>query len=155
VITAILEDDENQLWISTHNGISSFSIEDETFKNYYVYDGLQGNEFRRNSALKNRNGELFFGGINGLTWFRSDQITRDYSIPQVYLTNLHIFNKAVQIGEKFDNKVILERSIASTDTLLLNWKQKNFSVEFSTIGFVNPERITYQYRLSGDLMKTG
>jgi signal transduction histidine kinase/ligand-binding sensor domain-containing protein/DNA-binding response OmpR family regulator len=149
VITAILEDDQNQLWISTHNGISCFSPDDETFKNYYVYDGLQGNEFRRNSALRNRNGELFFGGINGLTWFLPDQIIRDYSIPQVYLTNLHIFNKAVQIGEKFDKRVILERSIANTDTLLLNWQQKNFSVEFSTIGFVNPERITYQYRLRG------
>ncbi len=149
VVSAILADDKQQLWISTHLGISCYSLKSLKFKNYFVYDGLQGNEFRRNSAFKARNGELFFGGINGVTWFSPDQITDDQNIPEVYLNDLILFNKPVQIGEKIGGRVILEKSIEKTDTLYLSWQQKNFSIDFSTIGFSNPERISFQYQLLG------
>ncbi|MDY0254518.1 MAG: two-component regulator propeller domain-containing protein [Tenuifilaceae bacterium] len=149
VICAILEDSNEQLWVSTHHGISCFSTPDETFKNYYVHDGLQGNEFRRNSALKTRNGEFFFGGINGITWFTPEHIIRDQYIPEVYFTDLILHNRSVHINEKFDGKVILRKTIDNTDSLKLEWHHKNFSLEFSTIGFNNPERISYQYRLLG------
>ncbi|MDX9847320.1 MAG: two-component regulator propeller domain-containing protein [Tenuifilaceae bacterium] len=149
VICAILEDNNEQLWISTHHGISCFSTTDGTFKNYFVHDGLQGNEFRRNSALKTQNGEFFFGGINGITWFVPEQIIRDQYIPEVYFTDLILYNRSVHINEAFDGKVILEKTIDNTETLNLEWHHKNFSLEFSTIGFNNPERISYQYRLVG------
>lgn len=149
VVCAILADEKQQLWISTHLGISCYSLKSSKFKNYFVYDGLQGNEFRRNSAFKARNGELFFGGINGVTWFSPDLITDDQNIPEVYLNDLILFNKPVQIGEKIGNRVILKKSIEKTDTLYLSWQQKNFSIDFSTIGFSNPERISFQYQLLG------
>jgi sugar lactone lactonase YvrE len=149
VICAILEDDDKQLWISTHLGISCYSLTDSTFRNYFEYDGLPGNEFRRNSACKTATGEILFGGINGAAWFIPEQIVSDKRIPEVYLTDLILFNKPVQIGEKVGSRIILEKSIEKTDTLVLSWEQKNFSIEFSTIGFSNPERISYQYMLSG------
>ncbi len=149
VICAILEDRKKQLWISTHFGISCFSLNESTFENYYVHDGLQGNEFRRNSTLRTQKGELFFGGINGITWFVPDQIIRDRNIPEVYLTDLILFNRAVQIDEKIDNRIILSKPIDKVDTIELAWHHKNFSIEFSTIGYSNPERIFYQYRLIG------
>jgi signal transduction histidine kinase/ligand-binding sensor domain-containing protein/CheY-like chemotaxis protein/AraC-like DNA-binding protein len=149
VVTAILEGNDNQMWISTHNGISNFNPSDSSFINYFVHDGLQGNEFRRNSALRNSDGELFFGGINGLTWFVPSKIIRENQIPQVYLTELVLLNQPVQIGEKINGRIILQKSIERTDTLSLPWRNNNFSIEFSTIGFSNPERFTYQYRLLG------
>ncbi len=149
VITAILEDDQGQMWISTHNGLSCYSPQTDTFKNYYVHDGLQGNEFRRNAALRNHMGDLFFGGINGLTWFVPNQILHDSSLPTVYFTDLILHNNVVQIGEKINDHLILSQSISRTDNVELLWQQKNVSIEFSSIGFVNPERISYQYRLLG------
>ncbi len=149
VITAFLEDNNKQLWISTHQGISCLSIVDGSVVNYFVHDGLQGNEFRRKAAYRTKKGELFFGGINGLTWFVPEQIHRDQHIPEVYLTDLIVQNNSVPIGQKVGNRVILKKSIEKTDTLKLSWQHKNFNIEFSTIGFSNPERITYQYRLLG------
>jgi signal transduction histidine kinase/ligand-binding sensor domain-containing protein/DNA-binding NarL/FixJ family response regulator len=149
VICDILEDDNNHLWISTHLGLSCFSKSDSSFNNFYVYDGLQGNEFRRNSACKTKNGLLFFGGINGLTWFKPEDIITTSTVPDVYLTNLILFNKAVKIGDKVDNRIILKKSIDETDTLMLSWQDKSFSIEFSIIGYSNPDRYSYQYRLDG------
>jgi ligand-binding sensor domain-containing protein/signal transduction histidine kinase/AraC-like DNA-binding protein len=149
LICSILEDDNNQFWIATHLGISCYSKNDSSFNNFYEYDGLQGNEFRRNSACKTRNGKLFFGGINGFTWFEPDKIITSSTVPDVYITNLILFNKAVKTGEKVDKRIILKKIIDETDTLALSWQDKSFSLEFSIIGFSNPERYTYQYRLDG------
>jgi signal transduction histidine kinase/ligand-binding sensor domain-containing protein/AraC-like DNA-binding protein len=149
VICSILEDNNKKLWISTHMGISCYSKKDSSFTNFYVFDGLQGNEFRRNSACKTRHGELFFGGINGFTWFQPESIITENPIPEVYLTNLILFNKAVRAGEKLGNRTILKKAINETDTLLLSWQDKSFSIEFSIIGFTNPERYTYQYKMDG------
>lgn len=149
VITAFLQDNNNQLWISTHHGISCLSLIDGSVVSYFVHDGLQANEFRRKAAYRTKMGELFFGGINGLTWFLPEQIHRDQHIPGVYLTDLIVLNNSVPIGKKVGNRIILQKSIEKTDTLKLSWQHKNFSIEFSTIGFSNPERITYQYRLLG------
>jgi len=149
VVTAILQDNQNDIWISSHNGITRIGKNATTFTHYFVHDGLQGNEFRRNSALKGNNGELLFGGINGLTWFVPSKIIRDNQVPPVYLTSLILLNQPVNLGERINNRVILNQSIEQTDTLVLPWANNNFSIEFSTIGFTNPERFTYQYRLLG------
>ena len=149
VVTAILQDDKQDIWVSTHNGISRFMRADSAFTHYFVHDGLQGNEFRRNSALKSNTGELLFGGINGLTWFVPSKIIRDTQVPPVYITDLILLNQSVRQGQEINNRVILRRSIEQTDTLRLPWANNNFSLEFSIIGFTNPERFTYQYRLYG------
>ncbi len=39
-VNAIIEDNENNLWISTDNGISKYNQEDETFQNYNKNDGI-------------------------------------------------------------------------------------------------------------------
>ncbi|HAJ98784.1 MAG TPA: hybrid sensor histidine kinase/response regulator [Bacteroidales bacterium] len=149
VITAILHDEIGDVWISTHGGISRLKRADNSFTHYFVHDGLQGNEFRRNSALQSTTGELLFGGINGLTWFVPSKIIRDTQVPPVHITDLILLNQSVQIGERINRRIILTRSIEHTDTLRLPWANNNFSIEFSTIGFTNPERFTYQYRLLG------
>ena len=70
-VCAIEEDEYNQLWISTHNGLSRFNPADESFTNYYSYDGIQANEFSRNASCKTQNNEIFFGGINGITQIKT------------------------------------------------------------------------------------
>lgn len=61
-IAGILEDDEANLWISTDQGIVKFNPTTETVeKHYRQSDGLQGDIFYRDSALKTKSGELWFG----------------------------------------------------------------------------------------------
>ena len=44
---AVQEDNQGFLWISTDAGISQFNKHNHKFINYYVSDGLQGNEFSK------------------------------------------------------------------------------------------------------------
>ena len=42
--------------------------------NYYVSDGLQGNEFYKNASFKDKQGIIWFGGMNGITYFNPQDI---------------------------------------------------------------------------------
>jgi ligand-binding sensor domain-containing protein len=70
-INGLLEDRNGVLWLSTNRGISSFDREHELFHNFSLKDGLQGLEFNAGAALALSDGELAFGGGDGLKSARS------------------------------------------------------------------------------------
>ncbi len=46
------------------------------FINYTAMDGLQSNEFNGRSYFKSKDGEMFFGGINGVTAFYPNDVLK-------------------------------------------------------------------------------
>ena len=65
------------IWIGTSNGLSRFDPETEEFDNFYVGDGLQGNEFVRNAVCMSRDSVCYFGGSNGISFFKPSAIDTD------------------------------------------------------------------------------
>ncbi len=74
VIYAILEDDKGNLWLSSNMGISKFIVSKEEFRNYDADYNLQGNEFNYSAYYKSDDGEIFFGGTNGVSSFYPHEI---------------------------------------------------------------------------------
>ena len=72
--------------MSTNFGISRFDPEKGIFRNFDAGDGLQSNEFNSAAYAKGLNGELYFGGVNGLTVFQPAKISDGLYLPQVALT---------------------------------------------------------------------
>ncbi|MFC2137845.1 two-component regulator propeller domain-containing protein [Bacteroidota bacterium] len=144
-IQGILEDDENNLWISTNNGLSKFNSINETFQNFNVSDGLQSNEFGVNSCYKARNGQMYFGGINGFNVFHPSKISYNPNIPPVVITGFKLFNKEVPIDNVSDIKSILQKSITETNEITLSYKQNVISFEFAALNYSHPERNQYAY----------
>lgn len=138
-----------QLWLSTNKGISCFDTEKETFKNYEAADGLQSNEFNGGAYYKSRSGKLYFGGINGFNSFYPDSIKENDYIPPIVITNFQILNETVPIGADEDGRVILEKSIYTTDKIFLDHNDYFFSFEFASLHFARPKRNKYAYMLKG------
>jgi signal transduction histidine kinase/ligand-binding sensor domain-containing protein/DNA-binding response OmpR family regulator len=145
VIYGILEDDDGNLWMGTNNGLSKFNPETETFRNYDVADGLQSNEFTRDSYCKTFNGEFIFGGINGFNIFYPDSIIDNPYIPSIVLTDFQIFNKSVVLT----NNSALNQSISETKQITLSYDQEVFSFEFAALDFTAPEKNRYAYKMEG------
>ena len=145
VIYGILEDEQENLWLSTNQGISMFNPRTERFKNYDVSDGLQGHEFNSGAYYKSEDGEMFFGGFNGLNVFRPENITDNPYIPSVVLTKFYLFNKPVTIR---DNE-LLQHVIDETRTLTLSYRENVFAFEFAVLNYVAPEKNKYAYKLEG------
>ncbi|WP_026968983.1 ligand-binding sensor domain-containing protein [Algoriphagus terrigena] len=145
-ITSIVEDDLGFLWIGSIRGISKFDPVGQTFKNFGKADGLQGNEFSRYSVLKTRKGELLFGGLNGFNLFDPAHLTSNLHAPQVYLTDLKLFNKSVDFKSP---GTPLQKHISATDTLRLSHRENVFSFDFIGLNYSNPEQNQYAYFLEG------
>ena len=141
-IRCILEDGAGTLWLSTQKGVSRFDPQRQVFRNYDVYDGLQSNEFST-GCYQGRNGEMFFGGSNGLNAFFPDNVRDNSYVPPVVITSFKIFNKAVPIGPKS----VLKRAIPYVDSLTLSYRDNVFSFEFAALSYANSHKNRYRYKL--------
>ena len=144
-VEGILEDSAGNLWLSTGNGLSRFDPRARTFKNYYSDDGLAGDEFGEAVYCKSARGEMFFGGVKGVTAFYPEKVADSPFVPPVVLTDFSLFNNPVPIGGKSP----LKKSITYTDSLTLSHEQNIFTLEFSALSFASPARTRYRYLLEG------
>jgi ligand-binding sensor domain-containing protein/signal transduction histidine kinase/DNA-binding response OmpR family regulator len=149
VVYAIQKDSKDNLWLSTDNGLSRFDLKSRQFKNFYVSDGLQSNQFYWAASCAGKDGRLYFGGMEGLNYFYPDSIRDNAFIPKVVITDFKVFNTSVTIGKWNDKKVLLEKVINETSKLNLSYKENVFSFEFSSLDYFLPEKVKYQYRMKG------
>ena len=143
----ILEDNNNNLWISTSNGLSKLDTDKNFFQNFSNKDGLSNNQFSYGAAYKTKSGELLFGSISGFNMFNPNEVNSvDDNVPIVF-TDFKILYQSVKIGD--DKKSVLQKSISETDHLILHYNQNIFSLEFAALNYVNSRRNIYTYMLEG------
>lgn len=148
-VVGIVEDQSNNLWLSTTNGISFLNLKDTSFTNYYEGDGLQSDEFNRNAYFINASGRIFLGGNNGFNAFDPKDIKANPFVPKIVITGLKIFNKPVEIGQVVNNDVILEKSITKTHEITLSHLNNVITIEFSALHYTQPSLNQYAYYLEG------
>ena len=133
VIYGILPDEDGYLWLSTNLGLARFDPVTESFKNFDVRDGLQDNEFNRHAAYRGPDGVLYFGGINGLTYFDPKLIQQNQYKPPLAFSKLLVNQKELQIR----------------DDLRLKHNENLLEFEFVALNFQQPQKNQYRYRLTG------
>lgn len=146
-IYAILEDDQSKLWLSTNKGLVRFYWNGETAEidAYDESDGLPSHEFNQGAAFKNASGELFFGGPDGITYFRPSAVRKSTYEPRVVLTDFKLFNTSLRP----DPKGALTSHITSATHVTLSPGQSVFSIEFAALQFGSPMKNRYAYTLEG------
>jgi len=156
-VLSILEDSEASLWMSTLDGICNLRVLDGdsplnckvTIRNFSTMDGLQGKEFNEHSGFKTRKGEMLFGGANGFNLFDPSTIKVNKFAPVVAFTGFKLQNRYLNIGEEMGGRVILSQAINRTVELQLSHNQNVFTIEFSALHFLHPEKMKYKYKLEG------
>ena len=149
VVYGILEDNQNNLWLSTNHGISRFSPATSQFRNYEMNDGLQDNEFNAGAYHIGHSGRFYFGGISGLNFFYPDSIKENLFVPPVHITDLKVDHTQMGPGIKVDGRIVLDQTIHTGNLIQLNHSQNFISFEFAALCYENPARNQYTYMLSG------
>ncbi|MEP0985705.1 two-component regulator propeller domain-containing protein [Ekhidna sp.] len=142
--------DGNDVWISTNYGLNKYDRNVNTFLSFNENDGIQSNEFNTNSFFQCYTGELFFGGVNGLTYFFPDSIKYNSKKPRLAFTDLKIFNETVRPGQiLIDGKPPLMERVSDSSQVTLAHFHNSFSIEFASLDYSNPEDSKYAYQLVG------
>jgi len=142
-VIGILGDAEGNLWISTNNGFCKFDDRQAASRKFVNFDarkdGLQANEFNQSAFYQNKNGELFFGGPNGLNRFYPQDLKPKSAVPVIVITAFNKFNKPVA----------LDTAVSETAAIKLSYKDSFFSLDFAALDFTLPEKNEYAYKLEG------
>lgn len=157
VISGVIEDNDKNIWVTTSNGVSNIIVNTNpktgqytyTFYNYDEFDGLQSREFNLRSIFKSSRGEILMGGIRGYNIFRPEGIKYNKSLPKVLFTGLQLFNEEVKIDSVYNGNRILSAGLNQTKEIELEYRQNVFSIEFSSMNYILPEKTKYAYMLEG------
>ena len=139
-VMSILEDNSENLWISTYNGLSKFNPVKKTFRNYYEEDGLSSNKFFFHSSFKSKTGELFFGGENGFTWFYPEDIKDDPMAPMVVIDKLSLFNHP-------NENLEINGFISEMEEIELPYNHNDLRFDYVGLHFGDPSKNKYKYML--------
>ncbi|NIJ54416.1 hybrid sensor histidine kinase/response regulator [Dyadobacter arcticus] len=146
VTEAIVEDAMGMLWISTDEGLSKFDPKLEKFQNYSTAYGLQAKEFKQKSGYKDREGNLYFGGVNGFNKFNPSQISQDNGRYPIVITRFKIFNRDITAAKSGDMESVLSQDISETRSVTLSHDQSFISLDYAALDYISNQK-NYAYIL--------
>lgn len=144
VAYSILEDNKANLWFGTNRGLVKFNPDTKSIRVFTVQDGLLGNQFNYNSALKASNGKFYFGGVDGLIAFNPNIADKKNFVPPVYISKFSIYNKEVTVHS---DESPLTKSIIHTSRIILDYNQSNISFGVSLPSFSDSKAYQCYYRM--------
>lgn len=137
-IYAMLIDKNDYLWCSSNKGIFRINRDSSIFQ-LRKDDGLQENEFNTNVAAIAHDGELFFGGVNGVSSFFPDEVSSMTDSIDLIVTKIRINNK----------QAFTDTAVWNMETIELAHDQNLISLDFVAMGIHNPDQYVYQYQMEG------
>ena len=138
---AFAEDNKDNIWVAHYNGLTRFNIKNEKTRDflteicfYSLYYDTENNQL-----IASSNKGLF---ISTPSLFKEDPF-----YPEISFSNLKIFNKPIEPGEKIKDEFYLKKAINYTDTLILPYSQNAFSVDISSVSFNSQHKNQIYYQL--------
>ena len=137
-IYSIREDKAGNLWLTHNKGITCMS-RTGSMLHFSRNDGLQENEFNTNTSYETADGELYFGGVNGVSSFYPHFVRNMTETPHVLLSGIKVN----------DNYWKEDTAYWRLQQLQLPWYNNIVSFEFTALGQRNPDQYIYQYQVDG------
>jgi signal transduction histidine kinase/ligand-binding sensor domain-containing protein/DNA-binding response OmpR family regulator len=138
LIYKILVDSKKQLWCSTTQGIAKINIRDKRLRIYDKAEEENLFDFSEGAALKDDDGSMYFGGVNGVYRFYPDSVRQDKTFPKIQL-------KSIVINGRRKN---LPVSYNIDSTYRLSSYQKDISFSLKPILITNPYKNVVAWKLS-------
>ncbi len=148
-ISAITNDDNGNLWLSTATEIVKFIQNKELFINYGTSDGIETSSFNQKAVFNDHNNQIYFGGIDNVTYFDPKKIRDTQIIPEIVISKTIIDNQHVTPGHILNGRVVLNKNINSTNEIILTHKEKSILINYGLNDYLGELNVKYKYKLEG------
>lgn len=145
VLYRIEPDEYNNLWISSDYGLIRFNKKTFAANTYTIANGISNNEFNRTSSFKAKDGQLFFGGLDGIIGFNPKDLiedTRSFNVPLRVIA----FNQFIGSQNKLVNETT---ELLNSSQIILAPNDRFFTLEFQLLDFAKDEVHHYAYKIEG------
>ncbi|MBC7868478.1 MAG: hypothetical protein H7X88_13165, partial [Gloeobacteraceae cyanobacterium ES-bin-316] len=137
-IYAMVFDNKGFLWCSTNKGIFRLNKDNSVFQ-LTKEDGLQENEFNTNAVAKAEDGEVFFGGVNGVSSFYPEAIKSFNEKISILVTRIKVNNA----------DAFADTAVCNIEKINLPYSENLLAFDFIAMGDNNPGQYVYQYKMKG------
>lgn len=142
-VAAINQDKDGVIWLSTLRGIAR--QKGERFETLDKNLGPAGNNYNRNASVYMPNGQLWFGGVEGLTHFNPLTLMTEAASPgSVHLEALRLLNKPQAIGSS-----LLPLALDYVPEIVLGSDSPMVSIDFYALNYRAPQLNRFAYKLVG------
>jgi signal transduction histidine kinase/ligand-binding sensor domain-containing protein/DNA-binding response OmpR family regulator len=148
-IHSVIPDRKGDIWATTNKGIVRINPNNQAIAVFDKRDGVQSEVFSENASFEGPGGYLFFGGLEGLTYFQPDSIRISAFKPPIYFTNLTINNESYEFGKQKGDSTVLSRPFYETKSISLSYRENIVSIEFAALDYHAPDKNEYMYKLEG------
>lgn len=152
---AVTEDTRHSMWVATDHGVSNITpLKQEdgswayTVRSFNDRDGLQSGPFNQRAIYCSRSGELLIGGQDGLDIINTLNLGDGNTKERPVFSGLVLFDHEVEVGEKIDGNVILEKALDMQGEISLSYHQNQFTIHMASDngGVNNSTRFVYQLK---------
>jgi len=149
-IKSLIFQDNNNLIVGTDKGFSkiTFDIDGKitAVRNYDASDGFIGVECNDNAICKDKENNIWFGTMKGLTRFNPSAEIQNRNPPKIHITNLKLFFKEVDWSKRTDS---ISPWFNLPRNLELPYSENHLTFEFKGISLGNSQNVRYRYMLEG------
>lgn len=139
VVYGLLLDQQGNWWMSSNRGLMVYAPSQGSIRHLNQSSRVQSLEFNEGTYLKTRDGSLWFGGINGINYFKPEALSINTTPPLTAITGLKVMEKPFP----FD-------SLYHTGSVMVLRHNQNFlRIDFTGLSFVNSAQNKFRYRLDG------
>ncbi|CAH8281415.1 signal transduction histidine kinase [Mariniflexile fucanivorans] len=149
-VTDLLTDTNGNLWLNLNN--NSVAILRENGKDYNIYHVNSGNRldyFSSKGFYNFGNSNIYLGSKNGIIHFSPYTIQENQSTPKPMITEIKIQNEILYPGKEINGEIPLNKDFNQTKSIQLKYKNRNFSLQFSTPSYANERLNKFEYKLEG------
>jgi len=141
-VHAVFENKKGYLWLSTNNGLVQFDKKSHATNSYFSKDGLPSSEFNFLSFYRDEHGQVYLGGVSGVSSFNPDSIEFKYPsrTPSINLLDLNVSYGALKKNINKAPEALFPRLLIDIEPGV-----SSLSVRFTIPNFEN-ELYTYRWR---------
>lgn len=143
LIYAVYEDDDGFLWLPSNLGLMRFNKKTKEILTFTTIEGLPYDEFNYNSHFQDSEGNLYFGGLNGITTFHPKDFPKEIVDAPLLITNLEVLD--TDEGEMVSKWSDFQKN----NTIELSPSEKHFRATISLLDFQEPSANQYSYKIEG------
>lgn len=149
-ITDMLSDVNGDLWLNiNNNSIAWLKADLKGINIYHVNSGNRLDVFSSGGFFNFNNSKIYLGGKNGIIYFSPRTMKRNNWSPMPIITEFKIQNEEVFPGMEINGQVPLLNDLNYGRKVELDYKNRNFSFQFSAPSFTNEKLNKFQYMLEG------
>ena len=141
-VFSIEEDEYNHLWLGTENGLVQFDKSTNTIRTFLPQHGVTHPEFNRLSSFKNKDGRMYFGGLNGVTAF----YPKDFHQQAAYKIPL-IISSAKALKSRNEKIEDITAEVFNTSKIVQNYRDKFLELKFSLQDYFYSDKVVYEYQI--------